>query len=614
MAKQVNVKIEIEGGLSIRRHLGLVIEQDLFNHHRFELNVPFDQLEDKGEHFFNRSHRNVLGKKITFSFSPRLNNDSFDFRFGGIITEIRLQTLSDMNSAFVLKGHSPTIVLEDAVQRRSFLDHTIKDIFDQVLTPYPQNLLRKGLSPQNGGRKEVFVQYNESNYAFLSRVADRCSEWFYYNGRELVLGHGNDAGEIDFLVDGRQNFDVAMVLHPSVFAMGRYNYFKDQSFTSPSASQRVDGLTTLSDFALKESDAIFAQSALLRIPEAIRNQSESDEIVRMEKAARVSSMVDFQGSGETPTISVGTVLAVKGDRLNANGQPFQESFGKYRVTSIRHMVNTAGGYQNTFRAVPESAQHPPRNPNVQVPLGQPEVAEVIDNDDPDRLGRVKCRFFWGQGRQPDQESLWLRVGTFHSSEGKGANFVPEKGAQVMIGYEGNLAELAYVMTSLYPKPKGDTKYTHPDNETKVITTKSGNIIGFSDKSGEPEIHISNLNNTDVGLLIQFQGDGTIKMQTKGGGKIEMETGELAITASNIRMKANQKFELEAGEISIKSTQGDIKVESMVNIDAKATAAMTLEANTKLTAEGKVSATLEGAKTKVGGKALVEVSAPLVKIN
>lgn len=614
MAKQVNVKIEVEGGLSIERHLGLVIEQDLFDHHRFELNVPFDQLEDRGEHFFNRSHRNVLGKKITFSFSPRLSDDSFDFRFGGIITEIRLQTLSDMNSAFVLKGYSPTIVLEDGVQRRSFLAHSVQNIFDQVLNPYPQNVIRKQLSPQNGGRQEVFVQYNESNYAFLCRVADRCSEWFYYNGRELMLGHSNAGDEVNFRVDGRQNFDIAMLLSPSVFSMGRYNYFRNQSYTSPSASQRVDGLTTLSEFALQESDGLFAQSARLRIPEAIRDQREADEITRMERAARVSSMVDFQGSGETPTISVGTVLAVKGDRLNAEGKPYEESFGKYRVTHIRHEVNTAGSYQNQFRAVPESAQHPPRNPNVRQPLGQPEVAEVIDNNDPDNLGRVRVKFLWDQARQTDQESLWIRVGTFHTSQGRGANFVPEVGAQVMIGYEGNLAELAYVITSLYPKPKGDIKYTHPDNETKVITTKSGNLIGFNDKSGEPSIHISNLNNTDVGLMIEFQGNGAIKMQTKGGGKIEIETGELAITTSNISMKADQKFALEAGEISIKSTKGDIKLESMVNVDAKATAAMKLEANTELSAEGKVSATLEGAKTKVGGKGLVEVSAPLVKIN
>ena len=133
--------------MEITRHLGLVIEQDLFAHHWFELLVPFDQLEDEGEHFFNRSHRAVMGKKITFSFSPRLGSDSFDFVFQGIVTEIRLRSLSDMSSAFVLKGYSPTIVLEDSVQRRSFLRGTVQDIFNTVLQPYPQNLLRKQLNP-----------------------------------------------------------------------------------------------------------------------------------------------------------------------------------------------------------------------------------------------------------------------------------------------------------------------------------------------------------------------------------------------------------------------------------------------------------------------------------
>ncbi len=612
MARQVNVRIEIEGGLSIERHLGLVIEQDLFDHHRFELNVPFDQLEDRGEHFFNQSHRNVLGKKITFSFSPRLSDESFDFRFQGIITEIRLQTLSDMNSAFILKGYSPTIILEDGVQRRSFLSHSIQDIFDQVLNPYPQNVLRKQINPQNGGRMEPFVQYNESNYAFLCRIADRCSEWFYFNGRELMLGHGNDGAEISFRVDGRQNFDIAMQLSPSVFSMGRYNYFRNQSYTSQSASQRVDGLTTLSEFALQESDGLFAQAALLRIPEAIRDQREADEITRMERAARVSSMVDFQGSGEAPTISVGTILDVKGDRLNAEGRHYEESFGKYRVTHIRHEVNTAGSYQNWFRAVPESAQHPPRNPNVRQPLGQPEVAEVIDNEDPDNLGRVRVKFFWDQARQSDQETLWIRVGTFHTSTGRGANFVPEIGAQVMIGYEGNLAELAYVITSLYPKPTGDIKYTHPNNKYKAIATREGGGVVFVDEQGNTKIQISHLEKRETYVVVHFDNK-KLSLKSKGG-TIEMETDNLNISASNITINASQKFELKAGEIKIKSEQQDIEIESMQNVSVKATMGLALAANTELTAEGKVSASIEGAKTKVGGTAMVEVSAPLVKIN
>ncbi|GGN08913.1 hypothetical protein GCM10010967_50880 [Dyadobacter beijingensis] len=597
MARQVNTSIEIEGGTQITRHLGLVIEQDLFAHHWFELLVPFDQLEDEGEHFFNRSHRAVMGKKITFSFSPRLGSDSFDFVFQGIVTEIRLRSLSDMSSAFVLKGYSPTIVLEDSVQRRSFLRSSVQDLFNTVLQPYPQNLLRKQLSPENGGRQVPFTQYNESNYKFLCRVADRCCEWFYYNGRELVLGN-NGSQEVDFLVDGLQNFDVALRLQPAAFSFEGYNYTIPEAFTGQSSSQHVDGLTTLSEFALDQSDALFAQTSLLPAPEIIGTQRELDELTKMERSARVTSMVDFKGAGETPTMSVGTVLAVKGQRLNERGEAYEENFGKYRVVHIRHEVNTAGSYQNTFNAVPESAQHPPNNPYVRNPLGETEQAEVIANDDEEELGRVRVKFFWGQSRQQDQESIWMRVGTLHSSAGRGINFVPEVGAVVMVGYEGNLAENPFVMNSLYPKPEEDISYTSDHNDIKVIATRSGNMIVYIDQEGDAKIQISNRNKTDTFLEFAFKDDGRIRLHVENG-LVEVKSKELTIEATeDITVTAGGKFDLHAGEISIKADQ-NIKIESGTDIEIKA--------GTELKAEGTAGAKLKGAQVNVEGDAMAELT-------
>lgn len=596
MARQVNTSIEIEGGVEITRHLGLVIEQDLFAHHWFELLVPFDQLEDEGEHFFNRSHRAVMGKKITFSFSPRLGSDSFDFVFQGIVTEIRLRSLSDMSSAFVLKGYSPTIVLEDSVQRRSFLRGTVQDIFNTVLQPYPQNLLRKQLNPENGGRQVPFTQYNESNYKFLCRVADRCCEWFYYNGRELVLGN-NSSEEVDFLVDGLQNFDVALKLQPAAFSFEGYNYTIPETFAGQSSQQNVDGLTSLSEFALEQSDSLFAQTSLLPSPEIVGGQGEIDELTKMERSARVTSMVDFKGSGEAPTMSVGTVLAVKGQRLNERGEEYEENFGKYRVVHIRHEVNTAGSYQNTFNAVPESAQHPPNNPHVRNPLGETEQAEVIANDDSESLGRVRVKFFWSQSRQQDQESIWMRVGTIHNATGRGVNFVPEVGAMVMVGYEGNLAENPFVMTCLYPKPEEDINYTSDNNDIKIIATRSGNMVIFIDEDGDAKIQISNREKTDTFLEFAFKDDGKINLHVENG-LFEVKAKEITIEATeDITVSAGGKFDLHAGEISMKADQS-IKIES--GTDTK------IKAGTELDTEGTASAKMKGAQLSLEGDALAEL--------
>ncbi|QRR03017.1 type VI secretion system Vgr family protein [Dyadobacter sandarakinus] len=597
MARQVDTSIEIEGGTQITRHLGLTIEQDLFDHHRFELVVPFDQLEKEGEHFFNRSHRTVMGKKITFSFSPRLSKESFDFSFQGIVTEIRLRSLSDMSSAFVIKGYSPTIVLEDAVQRRSFLEGTVQDIFNTVLQPYPQNLLKKQLQPENGGRNVPFIQYNESNYRFLSRVADRCCEWFYYNGRELVLGHGNDAAEVDFLVDGLQNFDVALQLQPSRFSFEGYNYSVPEHFRGSSSTQQVDGLTTLSSFTLDESDHLFTQTALLPAPEIVKDQAEIDELTRMERSARVSSMVDFRANGALPDISIGTVLSVKGQRINERGEPYEENFGKYRVTRIRHEVNTAGSYHNNFQAVPESARHPPNNPHVTNPVGETEQAEVIANDDPDNLGRVRVRYSWTQPRPQDQESVWMRVGSMHNAAGKGACFVPEIGAMVMVGYEGNLAENPFVLTTLYPKPKEQTSYTHKNNDVKVLATRSGNMMVFIDEDGDAKIQISNSEKLDTYLQFSFKEEGEIELFVENG-LVNMVSKNLHVKASeNIEMKAGKELRLEGNTISVNAS-GDLNMEASLSA--------TLKAGTTLTAEGTAGATLKGARLSMEADAMAEV--------
>jgi hypothetical protein len=69
-----------------------------------------------------------------------------------------------------------------------------------------------------------------------------------------------------------------------------------------------------------------------------------------------------------------------------------------------------------------------------------ELAEVIDLNDPKRLGRVRVRYHWDVARPRDAETGWLRVSTPYAGDGKGQLFTPERGSQVLVGYEHGLAE------------------------------------------------------------------------------------------------------------------------------------------------------------------------------
>src|SRR5205823_10155002 len=112
------------------------------------LSVPFEDLEDANELFFHESHRNVVGKTIQFSFDPLLEKGSFNFKFKGLVTELALKNTSDTSNVFVLKGSSLTVLLEDSRLRRTFLQCSLTDIVNQVLTPYPSNLLKRSVNPK----------------------------------------------------------------------------------------------------------------------------------------------------------------------------------------------------------------------------------------------------------------------------------------------------------------------------------------------------------------------------------------------------------------------------------------------------------------------------------
>ncbi|GAB3318783.1 hypothetical protein GCM10027299_10700 [Larkinella ripae] len=598
MAKQVIPHVELEGGKELENVSRLTIEQDLFGHHQFALSVPFEDLEDANELFFHESHRNVVGKTIQFSFEPLLEKGAFDFRFKGIVTELALKNTSDTSNVFLLKGYSLTVLLEDSRLRRTFLQCSLRDIVNQVLNPYPSNLLRRSVNPKHNSTLKYVVQYDETNFEFLTRLAAEYGEWCFYDGQQLVFGEPDDH-QADFRVDGMQTFAMSLRLMPAKFLYTRYDYTADRTYESHSNDQSVSGLGQWGDFTLDESEHLFSQESQLPLPKPVHAQSELDEITKTQKAMQASRLVDFQGFGENPDISVGTVIAVKGTRITNRGSS-EENFGSYRVTHVSHSLDSSGNYANAFRAVPDSVAYPPPNPSFKPPVGQPELAKVIDNQDPEKLGRVKVAFLWpGSHNQSD----WLRVAHSYTAEGEGMLFVPEVDAQVMIAYESNLAEYPFVLTSLYPKKEG-VHYTETDNLRKVIQTKGGNQIRLYDKNGEQKIELTNTHKTETQVVLSFADDGKITLETKG---------EILISGHDIQVKARNDLKLEAqNNIELKATNA-VKIEGTAQVELKG-AEIKAEADATATIKANAQLALQGAQTSVKGDAMVEVKGGLIMLN
>ena len=608
MAIAVNVSVSIDGGPTLTDYHSVSIRQELFTHHSFQVAVPYEMLEtEHGDGFFHQAHTRYCGKFLTIAITPVVAKDP-PLLFKGVITHIALSNSGDFAHSFVLSGFSPTYLLEDGTQRRTFLKKGLKDIFTQVLRPYSQLVPSAGpLAPQHQEAVKYAVQYGESPYAFLRRLADEYGEWFYYDGRALRLGPPTDQDVLSFAVEGTDGFSMAIELQPTRFAVARYDYLAHKPYAGSSASQPPSQLNPFADFALQRSGQLFQQPARLLADRHVRSQQQLNTTVKEWKENQMSSLVTFQGTGENPGFGVGRVVAVTGSQ---GGNP--HDYGRYRLTEVTHSVQ-GDMYQNAFVALPDAAKHPPANPQVQSPPGVPELAEVIDVADPQHLGRVRVRYYWSVEKPVDAETGWMRVSTPYSGHGKGQLFTPEVGSQVLVGYEQSQAEFPVVLGNLFhPQNPQQAKYTTADNHLKGLQTAGGNKMVMSDKKGEQTILLSNANNKGTAVEVGFKGDGSITIKSNGPVKvlspdITLEAGEKGIIklhAKTITMDAEDEFTLS-------SKSKSISLKANKNISADAKEKMELTAKTASLTGSESAGLLSPETVDVGKGSTVNVSAGVI---
>lgn len=170
---------------------------------------------------------------------------------------------------------------------------------------------------------------------------------------------------------------------------------------------------------------------------------------------------------------------------------------------------------------------------------------VVDNQDPEQLGRVRLMVpsvFGGvTDREPTADDLFVTDWAWPcvpcgGKAGQGFFFIPDVGAKVWVEFEeGNLDCPLWVGT-FWAKPSATEIPTEAqamtDNkpEKRVLKTSSGHLIEFSDVEGEETVTIRHKDNA----LIHFDASGSITISNKSGTLIYMnaEEQELAIADEN----------------------------------------------------------------------------------
>jgi len=594
-------------GIKLNVH-SLSVDQKINWHHSFRIAVASESLEGKKAVNIDNSVE-FLGKIVDIEITSRRTLSGDGLNFKGIVTSVHIDRTFTEDNLIIISGYSPTYLLEDGLGCRSFEEKKGDQIFKDLVANYPANLLNPSASGNYSNPIPYMVRYKETSYQFLSRLAAMYGEWMYYNGQKLIYGQIQETNQVEIsLGTDLQSYEYGVTMKPANFDWLSYDYTRNNQLSKSSNSYKPATLNAYSKKALDVASKSFAGGHKIPTMYDIKEERKLKERIEISKTTILSNTSTLTGQSTNPSITIATNL-----KLNANNKGSKTFIGRFRITGVQHYVNQNKDYTNHFEALPFECTIPPANPNVFKPEAESQVAVVKDNEDPDKLGRIRVQFNWQSGKEM---TPWIRIAKNHAGmddeQGSyGFYFVPEKDDEVYVDFEQSNPDRPYMIGAKYhgnvaPEWGADPK----DNNQKAIKTRSGHTILLNDEKGKESITISDKEGDSI--TIDTKGK-TISISSKKDISISA-TSSISLSAEKISINASDSLEMSGATSASLSSQ-------TTSVSGSSEASLTSDANVVINGKAKVAIDSNGeviatglAKSTLSSSGVTSVEGTLVKLN
>lgn len=512
----ISVKIQIDGiEFFTQTNIQLEIRQKINELHEFTLTCVPEEFGENANTYLLQNSRAYLGKRITFQFRQFGKAASM---FTGIITQISSPNKGGI-SQILLKGKSPSVLMDNGQHCRSFENKNFEDIIKEVIKDYPQNLINFHINPNYKERINYVVQYNSSDFEFLQQLSRRFGEYFYYNGEQFCFSSWG--GKIIEIMEGEDVYDyeLKMEVHPQSFSYTAYNAQQGKDYLMDSRSYGMQpSQNPFQQNAFQASENLYNVSPTSHYDQSLLSNGSMDIQRSLERDKKKrQNLVYLEATSNNPNLRLGDVAKMMvwmpGHEIFKSGRVPIES---YKITELIHRFADGEGYTNTFVGVPKDIPVPPYYEIRDTPKAEIQHAQVTDNKDPQKMGRVRVQFAWQ--RNTNSQTPWIQVIQPHSGNGKGTYFNPEIGETVLCAFQGGNAEAPIVLGTAYNGGEIAAYYSE-GNDLKVIQTRSGTKIIFNDAEEQGSIIVEDPSGNKIFL------DGKGNMKAYAPKDIEMIAGE-----------------------------------------------------------------------------------------
>lgn len=571
-AKSEDFLIEIDGELF--KVDNFVLSQSLLQPNTLRFRMRKGPKEDGSEPQF-KICGSIIGKDIALSLETEnfeqlssLNSDgekTEEIKFKGIITSI---SGSRSQSEYSIDVEAKTYdgLLIDNPSCKSFENKTLNEIVEDIVDDY-SDYIDARIDSRFTDVLPYTVQYNETNYQFLLRLAQRFGEWLYNDGEHLVFGNLPQGEPVTLGYPDKDipAYNVDLKIQHTAFSHVASSYNSYDSNQKEGIEEMEREYNNLADIVFNVARERLKKPTLQNLHSGgfadkdgrttVLNVSTKTQ-ARGEKAG----MLVYSGTTYCSRLKIGNTLIIRDNFLQNDlvGNISEVDQDEILITELVHFFSADETYYNSFTGIPAVCDWPPYSNSDIFPVATSCRARVTDTEDPNHLGRIRVQFDWQAQLDENMMTPWLRLSQPYAGGGKGFSFIPEIGEEVMIDFEGGNAERPFVKGTLYNGVGDpDGAWLPGNNQVKAIRTRNGHTIEIWDEGEGGYIRI--YDNEKENYILTFSTDEKlIKLESTGNIELYAQNDIIMHAGHDINASADNDIFIAAGHDMQRTADNDIR--------------------------------------------------------
>ncbi|RNM04642.1 type VI secretion system tip protein VgrG [Dickeya undicola] len=494
--------------------------------------------------------------------------------FDGVIIRHGISISGDGQSRLVIECRDRAIAMTVARRNDNYLKQKDSDILSRLISRCA------GLSARvdtTHTQHDELVQFNCTDWDFLLTRAEAnglvvCNDDgavtvaapSLSTAPVLTVTYGDDLLSLTADIDARHQFT-------SVTGVG-WDLKNQQPLQEKAAAQSVSQQGNLSADELAHVLGLAEyrlQSTTPLVSSALQDWARGQQV--KSALSRLRGTLTCQGCARA---RINTLIELAGVGARFNGHLY--------VSGVRHHIQDGQWLTHIDFGMPPiwSAEYRDLTPPPAAGLLpgvdglQIGIVKKLDGD-PQQQYRIQVSV---PVMQADNDGIWARLASDYASTGIGAQFMPEVGDEVVLGYFNNNPSDPVILGSLYSSKNPPPVTPDAKNTLKTLVTRSQLTLQFNE---EDKVIIITTPGGNQAVL--SDKDKTVTLQDQNGNSVKLDSSGITLDSpKNITLNAKGEIALTAARAINISAKANVTAEGM-NVS--------LSAKTGLTAKGNATAEL-----------------------